>query len=194
MDILSKLNFLDQLMLGMWLINVGIGIWRGFFSELLILVIWGASMVVAILLSPLLGHYFQHALPQVEQQLLVSFWVIFVMAYFMGAVLRRLFLLLLPSPSIISRVFGGLLSTLKTVLVLMVWVFFLAMTNFRDNTLWSGSAWVPTLEKLDQHLVNAMPENMGTHLSSLLTQLPHSANTLLSHSEERSEDAEPDSF
>jgi membrane protein required for colicin V production len=160
MDI--AISWVDLLLLGLLLVSVLVGLWRGLVFELLSLAGW----VVAYFGAPYLGPILAQWLPQERMApslvhlsgLVLGFLLILILWGLTAKLLRAL---IHASPlSVLDRLGGASFGVLRGILVCLLLVVLVSMTPAVASTTWQASQLAPFLQGLLQGLRPLLPDEL----------------------------------
>ena len=156
------LSWVDLLLLGLLLISVLVGVWRGLVFELLSLAGW----VVAYFGSPFLAPALAEWLPTERMgpslihvaSLLIAFLLILLLWSLAAKLLRAL---IHASPlSVFDRMMGAGFGVVRGVLVCLLLVVVVSMTPAAASTTWQASQLAPWLHAVLQGLRPMLPADV----------------------------------
>ena len=144
----------DIVILIVILLSAVIGLVRGFFKELLSLVVWCAAIVLALIFSDPLGDRLSGQIGDESVRTFVAFFVIFIATLIAGAILQVLVKHLVSSTGLTGtdRFLGFLFGSARGVLVCIVAV--IALQAFEvDADWWADSLIIPELLAFEQDVL-----------------------------------------
>ncbi len=160
------MSWLDWLLLGLLLLSIVVGMWRGLVYEVLSVGAW----VAAFLVAQMLGWPVAQKLPldslSDPLRLAVGFVLVFIGVAFLGGLLAWLVKKLVTSVGLrpIDRVLGGVFGLLRGVLILLALSVVVGLTPMRSDALWRGSVVAQVLEGTVHELRPLLPEELARYL------------------------------
>lgn len=151
------MSSIDYLILGIILVSLAIGVWRGFVREALSLLIWVAAFWLAYTLMTTLEVYLANLITDQALRLAVSFIVLFLAVHIVGFFVSRLLATVVKSIGLkgVDRVVGAGFGLARGVVVIAVLVLLVELTPMNEEALWQQSSTVSLfkdmLQWLDMH-------------------------------------------
>lgn len=178
---LANYNSMDLFILFIFSFSILIGLMRGLIREVLSLLAWVASFVVAILFSGRVATAFSGAVPTAAAtspttsqsisflSLGASFVGLFILTLFLGSMLSRFISQLVEGPgiSIANRLLGALFGFVRGFLVILVMIFLLQLTPLAAQPGWKESQFIASF----QPLLKWLDDLVQPGLSSLKAQM-----------------------
>src|SRR5262245_18156619 len=162
---LSNINFIDIIILAIFLISIIIGLARGLVSELLSLIILIAAFVVAIMFTSPLAEYFSHTATIQNMMkssttgadssqtisymtICISFLLLFVATLIVGAILKLLlrFVLSRTGFGFGNRLLGGIFGLVRAYLLILAAIFLVQLSPLAKEDWWQQSQYVPKFQ------------------------------------------------
>jgi membrane protein required for colicin V production len=142
------MNGLDFVVIGILLLSMLLGLWRGLLYEILSLLGWP----IAIILSKLSATSVAPLIPisQEEMRVTAAYALVFVVALIAWGIVARLIAKLLKAigSDWADRAMGGLFGVMRGVLIVLVLVWMAGLTSVPEQPFWRGSLTGSTLEKI----------------------------------------------
>ena len=158
------MNGLDFAVLGILLLSMLLGLWRGLISEVLSLAGWP----IAIVLSKLSAGSIAPLLPieREEIQIAAAYALVFIAALIACGVLARLIARMLKAigSDWTDRAMGGVFGILRGGLVVLVLVWLAGLTHVPEQTFWRGSLTGRTLEEIALLTKSWLPDNIAQRI------------------------------
>jgi|SRR6218665_3002272 len=155
-------SWVDLLLLGLLLVSVLLGLWRGLVFEVLSLAGWVVAYFGAPYVAPTLAQW----LPQermgpslLHVASLVLGFLLILLVWGLGAKLLRALIHATPL-SILDRLAGAGFGVLRGVLVCLLLVVVVSMTPAVASPTWQASQLAPWLQVLLQGLKPVLPDEM----------------------------------
>lgn len=159
---------LDWILLGVLLVSMLVGFWRGLVYEVLSLAGWGAAFILAQWLASdavVWLPFLKGAAAQVQYA--ISFVVVFVLALFAAGLLSWVIKKLVETVGLrpVDRALGGFFGLARGVVLLLALTVVVQLTGLANEAWWQdaqGPAWLDVVLKglkplLPQALVNYLP-------------------------------------
>jgi membrane protein required for colicin V production len=158
------MNGLDFAVIGILLLSMLLGLWRGLICEVLSLVGWP----IAIVLSKLTGDSFAPLLPieQEEVRIATAYALVFAATLIASGILARLIARMLKAMGSdwTDRAMGGLFGILRGGLVVLVLVWLAGLTHLPEQRFWHSSLTGRTLEDVALLTKTWLPDNIGQRI------------------------------
>lgn len=161
------MNWIDLTILCVLGLSVLIGLFRGFVSEVLALVIWIAAFWVAWLFGPMVSaHLVMIKMPMLREA--AGHTLCFVLVLILGAFLRFFVQRLLISTGLsgTDRLFGMVFGFARGALIVCVLVFLCQFTSFTHEPLWRQSVLLPPFQNATIWLGQQVPPSVREHLNA----------------------------
>lgn len=162
-----QLTTLDYFAIGILIISALVGLWRGFFREIIALASWFAAAWLAYHFCNYLAIEWLSAFISNDTMRLASaFLIIFLAVLIAAGLLARAFQTLLSTAGLtfVDRFFGLLFGFVRGALVLIVLSTLGALTGAQQTQAWQASAIRPVLEKGTGLIRSWLPENWAKQL------------------------------
>lgn len=160
------MNWADYVILGVLVVSTLIGLWRGFVSEVLSLVIWIGGFWVAWMYGPQVAAYFDHSIRTPELRLLAGYGVCLVGVLVVGALVKAIVnrLLIGTGLSGLDRAIGLVFGLGRGILLVALMVFLLGLTAVTREPWWRESALLPQFQGVAVALGKELPPSTGRYL------------------------------
>ena len=171
-----QLTTLDYFAIGILVVSAVVGLWRGFFREVIALVAWFAAAWLAYHFCNYLATEWLSAFISNEAARLASaFLLIFVAVLIAAGLLARAFQSLLSSAglTLVDRFFGLIFGFVRGALVLVVLSTLGALTGAQQTKAWQASAIRPVLEQGAGLIRSWLPENWAKQLNAISMTDPY---------------------
>ena len=142
------MNGLDFAVIGILLLSMLVGLWRGLIYEVLSLLGWPIAFVLSRLsaasVAPLIP------IAQEEMRVTAAYMLVFIAALIAWSIVARLIAKLLKAigSDWADRAMGGLFGVMRGVLVVLVLVWLAGLTHVPEQPFWRGSVTGKTLENI----------------------------------------------
>jgi membrane protein required for colicin V production len=158
------MNGLDYAVIGILLLSMLLGLWRGLLYEVLSLLGWPIAIVLSKLsvgsIAPLLP------IEQEEMRIATAYALVFIAALIAWGILARLIARLLKAigSDWTDRAMGGLFGIVRGGLVVLVLVWLAGLTRIPEKAFWSGSLTGKTLEDVALLTKAWLPDNIAQRI------------------------------
>jgi membrane protein required for colicin V production len=158
------MNGLDFAVIGIFVLSMLIGLWRGLVYELLSLLGWP----IAFVLSKLFATDIAPLLPVLQEEIrvTVAYALVFIAALIVWAIVSRLLAKLLKAigSDWADRALGGLFGILRGALVVLALVWLAGLTHVPEKKFWRGSLTGKTLEDAAILTKSWLPDNIAKRI------------------------------
>jgi membrane protein required for colicin V production len=160
------MTVIDIVVLAIVGISVLFGTLRGLMREVLALVAWAASFLLANLLAPDAANLLPQAMASEEIRLLVSFVVLFLVALVGLSVLAILASKVVRIVGLgpADRVVGGVFGLARGVLVVMILVLLAGLTALPRQPMWRNAVLSGPLEAVAGHIKAWLPADLSKRI------------------------------
>lgn len=191
---MNNLNWIDYIVVAIFLLSTLAGLMRGFIKELTLLITWVAAFILATLFATPLAQLFANS-PKVQSAMAsaasnagpsthslsmltigVSFLVIFVAVLLLGRILSYIVssATTVNGLGLINRFLGGLFGLVRGFLLIIILMFLVELTAFAYEPAWTQSQFVnafqPTVKWMDEK-VSPSIQNFKTQMQNTIHQL-----------------------
>jgi len=171
-----QLTTLDYFAIGILVVSAAVGLWRGFFREIIALVAWFAAAWLAYhFCNYLATEWLSAFIPNEAARLASAFLLIFVAVLIAAGLLARAFQSLLSSAglTLVDRFFGLIFGFVRGALVLVVLSTLGALNGAQQTKAWQASAIRPVLEQGAGLIRSWLPENWAKQLNAISMTDPY---------------------
>jgi membrane protein required for colicin V production len=163
---MSSLNWIDMAFLGVTLVSMFFGLWRGLVFEVLSLVGWVVAWWLAQWLSPELAPFLPVGQPGSAVNLGVALAAAFMLALLLWALVARLIRLLIQSTPLsgFDRLLGAAFGWARALVLLLVLVTVVSLLPLKNSATWRESRTVPWLMSTVQGLKPLLPPALASKL------------------------------
>lgn len=160
------MNWADYAVLGVIVVSIVIGLWRGLVSEVMALVIWIAAFWVAWAFGASVSAQFDGLIQTPSLRVLTGYGLCFLAVLLLGALVRYLVSRLVESTGLTGtdRLLGMLFGLLRGMLVVVLLVFLLGFTPFSRDRWWHQSVLIAQAQVGADWLVQRLPEDLRGYL------------------------------
>ena len=158
------MNGLDFAVIGILVLSLLVGLWRGLIYEVLSLLGWPIAFVLSSLsaagIAPLLP------IAQEELRVTAAYALVFIAVLIVWAIVARLIAKLLKAigSDWTDRAMGGLFGVLRGGLVVLVLVWLAGLTHVPEQTFWRSSLMGKTLEDVAILTKAWLPDSMAQRI------------------------------
>ena len=168
MNALRELGWVDLTLLGMLVLSVAVGLWRGITFEIMSLLGWLVAYVIANAAGPFVAGLLPGGIEGGSMRLWVSYVVIFVVVLVgIGVLARMMRAFIAATPlSAVDHLMGGLFGVLRAGLVMLIIATAVSISPFARSKAWAdshGQVWLGL--GLDA-VKPLLPESLNSRLSS----------------------------
>jgi membrane protein required for colicin V production len=158
---------LDWILITIGALSALWGVWRGLVREVLSLVGWGASFVLAQMHAAQVGAWLPLADSNDTLRQLAGFVVVFVLVLVLSTVLATLLKKLASAAGLgpLDRLLGGLFGALRGLLLLLSITIVVGLTSWREHTIWQQSVMAQWLQDTLHALRPLLPTEFGRYLN-----------------------------
>ncbi|HSW07243.1 CvpA family protein [Aquabacterium sp.] len=163
---MAALGWVDMVLLGVLLLSVIVGLWRGLVFELMSLVGWVVAYVLANVYTPEMSGYVRIGEPGSALNQGAAFVVAFILVLVVWSLLARLLRLVIHATPLtfIDRVLGAGFGVLRGVVLLLVAATLIAFTPAARSPEWTASQGAVWLGVALQGLKPMLPAEVARHL------------------------------
>lgn len=158
------MNGLDIVVIGILLLSMLFGLWRGLINEVLSLLGWPIAIVVSRLsaasIAPLLP------ITQEEVRVTAAYALVFIAVLIVWSIVARIIAKLLKAigSDWTDRALGGLFGVLRGGLVVLVLVWLAGLTRAPEQNFWRGSLTGKTLEDVALLTKGWLPDTIAQRI------------------------------
>jgi len=151
---------IDYLIIGVVLVSMIVGFFRGFFPELVSIATWIAAIFFAWHFSDLLQPYLQGKLGSVVAELWAARLILFVITLVLGGLIGQLVSLLIDKTGLsgTDRMLGLVFGIVRGGVIVGVLVIMGQLLGFNKESWWPESTLIPVGEKIADTLRLIVPE------------------------------------
>jgi membrane protein required for colicin V production len=163
---MQQLGWVDLVMLGVLLLSLALGLWRGFVLEVLALIGWVVAYFAAQWLAPVWAPHLPLGEPKSNLNYAASFAVAFMAVLIGWGLASRVLRMLVNATPLrgADRVLGAAFGLLRGVLLLMVLATVVALTPAASSPEWHRSQGVQWLAVAMQGLKPLLPRDIAQFL------------------------------
>ena len=141
------MTWLDYAVIGVMLLSVAWGVWRGLVREVMSLAGWVIAFLAANLFAGPLAEALPRSIPREELRLLIAFVAIFVVSLTLTTLAALLLAKILKAVGLgsLDRTLGGLFGLARGLIIVLAFALVAGLTAFPLNPIWKESFSGPTL-------------------------------------------------
>ncbi len=162
------MNQLDYIIVGVLVLSVLVGMWRGFISEIMSLLSWVLALWLAWAYGPVVATWtwFRHSVHAPELRLAAGAGSCFLAALMLGTVLRVILCHLVQGSMLggVDRLFGMCFGFVRGMLLVTVLVFLLSLTAFVRHSWWKHSLLLPPFDSAATWFGERVPQSVRQRL------------------------------
>lgn len=164
------LNATDYIILAVVVVSTLISLLRGFFKELISLLIWIIGFWVALKFHVVFANKLTPYINNISFRLIVSFAVLFVSILILGAIFNYIlsFIIRKTGLSGIDRLLGMFFGCARGLLLITVVILLISTTSFVQDEWWKKSIFIPYFHPLVTWLHSFLPEKL-INIASAIT-------------------------
>lgn len=168
--------WVDYLILGIVLVSAVIGIFRGFFREIISLVAWVLAFLVAIHFTEPVSHLLENSISTPSLRKAVTGTVLFVAVLLLGGIVGFLVGKLVSSSGLAGtdRAIGGVFGLVRGAALVIILMLLAALTPMPQDPWWRDSQIIPHLEPYATWVKGLLPAELSRHFE--FTPPPAPAN------------------
>jgi len=158
------MTLFDWLLLGILVVSVLLGLWRGAVYEVLSLLGWPIAFLLSKTVAPSVANY----LPMSNEtgRSALAYGLVFIAAMLLWAMLVWLFSKLIAAAGLgfLDGLLGGVFGVLRAALVVMLLVWGAGMTELPTHAFWQQAQWSATCEAVAIKTQVFLPDNVAQRI------------------------------
>ncbi|MBL8521723.1 MAG: CvpA family protein [Betaproteobacteria bacterium] len=161
------MNGVDFLVLGIVILSVAVGAYRGAMREVLHLAGWVLAFILSSSFAGSVAPYFSDWMSEPAFRVAMAWVTIFLGVLMLASLLASLLTELLRRFGLdgLNRAAGGAIGLARAGLVVLVFTWLAGMTKFPQSVWWRNSAAAPWLEHVAMSLKTFLPEGLAARIS-----------------------------
>lgn len=165
------MNWADYTIIGMLVLSVVVGLWRGLVTEVLALAIWVAAVWVAWAFGPVVAEFFADTVSLPSARLMLAYAACFLGVLLVGTAIRVLLHMLVRGTGLggSDRLLGMVFGLARGVLLVVLVVTLFGFTPFPRDPWWQQSQLVPAFQGAAEWLAARLPEDLARHVDFMPT-------------------------
>jgi len=160
------IGWVDAAMLGVLLLSIAVGIWRGFVFELMSIAGWLVAWVAAQWFAPQFARHVPVGVPGSSLNLAVTLSLLFLAVLILWALCARLVRMLLRATPLsgVDRLLGAGFGAARALVLLLVVATVVALTPASASAAWRGSTGASWLQGTLRQLTPWLPSDLARQL------------------------------
>lgn len=159
-------NVADYIVIAVIIISTLISILRGFFRELISLIVWVVGFVVALRFYTDLSVVLESYITNDTARLIISYLALFLPVIILGVLLNHLLSLMITRAKL-DRLLGTVFGFARGVLLVSVILLLISTTSFVEETWWQSSVLIPYFQTIMDWLHVFLPQKI-TNLNGFI--------------------------
>ena len=162
-----QLGWVDLVLLGIFLLSVLIGLWRGFVFEIVSLLGWLVAFVIANSAGPFLADLVPLGSTDPQLRLWAAYVIVFVLVLLTCTLLARMLRALVAATplSIVDHLLGGVFGMVRGALILVVAATLVMLSPYANSTTWKSSHGALWLGLALEGLKPILPQSLNVHIN-----------------------------
>ena len=163
-----QLGWVDLVLLGIFLLSVLIGLWRGFVFEIVSLLGWLVAFVIANSTGPFLADLVPLSSTDPQLRLWAAYVIVFVLVLLTCTLLARMLRALVAATplSIVDHLLGGVFGMVRGALILVVAATLVMLSPYANSTTWKSSHGALWLGLALEGLKPILPQSLNVHINT----------------------------
>ena len=157
----------DLVLLSVLIVFALLGAWRGLVSEVVAILQWVISGVVAWFFAGSLSHLFERFVGEPALRKLLAFILIFIVVFALGVVASWLIRKSLPAKRgfrIANAVLGGAFGATRGALIILIVFLAAGLTTYPQRSWWRHSSLAPFFERSALYVSGYLPDDIARHI------------------------------
>ena len=163
-----QLGWVDLVLLGVFVLSVLVGLWRGFVFEIVSLLGWLLAYVIANSAGPFLADLIPLGSTDPQVRLWAAYIVVFLLVLLICTLLARLLRALVSATplSFVDRLLGGVFGVARGTLILVVVATLVTLSPWAGSTTWKNSHGALWLGLALEGLKPILPQSLNLHINT----------------------------
>ena len=160
------MSWLDYAVLGVTLLSIAWGLWRGLVREVISLAGWVIAFLAANLFAAPLAEVLPQSIPQPELRVVIAFVAIFVVTLTLATLAAVLLSRALKAVGLagLDRTLGGLFGLARAALIVLAFALVAGLTSLPRQSAWKASWSGPVLGRTVNELKPWLPPALAERL------------------------------
>jgi len=162
-----NMNAFDYVMLVVLLAFTVTGAIRGFVLEVLSIVLWPVSALLAWLLADQGAALFESLIGELQLRIVAAFVLIFILVFIVGTVVVYLIHRALPLRGVLRKpntILGGLVGLIRGGIIIVIAFLVAGITSLPQRPWWRESVLAPHFERVAIAVGAYMPQDIARHI------------------------------
>ena len=163
-----QLGWVDLVLLGIFLLSVLIGLWRGFVFEIVSLLGWLVAFIIANSAGPYLADLVPLSSTDPHLRLWAAYVIVFVLVLLTCTLLARMLRALVAATplSFVDHLLGGVFGMVRGALILVVAATLVMLSPYANSTTWKSSHGALWLGLALEGLKPILPQSLNVHINT----------------------------
>lgn len=163
------LTWVDYSIIGLILLSMLMGLFRGFVREMISLVTWLLAFLVAILFSDKVSHLFSGHIDSPQVCIGLSFILLLIIVLIIGLTINNLLSGLVAKSSLsgLNRMIGLFFGLLRGIVIVVGVLLFLKLTYVVHTSAWHHSVLLPYLQSLVDVSSSLLPADISVYFKEI---------------------------
>ncbi len=159
--------WIDYAIIGLIVISMIIGLFRGLIKEAFALVTWGVASWVGLTFSSQLAELLENAIAVPSVRIAVAFIALFLLTLILGAIINYLLSALISKTGLTGtdRLAGLLFGAGRGAILVVILVMLAGLTPLPDSPWWKESQLIPQFQTLAVWLREHIPDDFADKLN-----------------------------
>ncbi len=161
------MNTFDLVILAVLIVFALLGAWRGLVSEVISILQWVVSGVIAWFFASSLSHIFQRFVGEPALRKLLAFILIFIVVFALGVAVSWFIRKHLPSKRgfrIANATLGGLFGAARGALAILIIFLAAGLTTYPQRSWWRQSSLAPFFVRSALYVSGYLPDDIARHI------------------------------
>jgi len=161
------MNAFDLVLLAVLIVFALLGAWRGLVSEVVAILQWVVSGVIAWFFAGSLSHIFQRFVGEPALRKLLAFILIFIVVFALGVAASWLIRKSLPAKRgfrIANGILGGVFGAARGALIILIVFLAAGLTTYPQRSWWRQSDLAPFFERSALYVGRYLPDDIARHI------------------------------
>lgn len=161
------MNWLDFLIIGIFVVSVIVSLFRGFVREAISLASWILAFWVGLAFAARFAVLLPSAIHSPALRIGIAFGVLFIVSLVLGAVFNNFVSQLIKRTGLTGtdRALGGLFGILRGAVAVIILVLLAGMTTLPQETWWHHSFFIPYFQSLALWVRDFLPAHLAQQIT-----------------------------
>ena len=159
--------WIDYAIIGLIVISMIIGLFRGLIKEALALIIWGVAFWVSLTFSTPFSSLLENIVTVPSARIAVAFTALFLLTLILGAIINYLLSALVSKTGLTGtdRLAGLLFGIGRGAIIIIILVMLAGLTPLPESSWWKESQLIPHFQSLAVWLNEHIPDGLAGYLN-----------------------------